>query len=250
MLTHHFYNERLQHGLHGVYPKFSEYCDVICILFGSMCHALVAAGIQAFPGIIADQLIEWLWPAISDLFAPWLVPYYPQNMKDAPAAWIQQFNVAALQPWSEVHSESAGKFIRVFAMCLQFILDMLPASNLLLGNLFTWYDGYFAQKSTPKHVLIPIQTLLMKMPFERFRPAPMHMEGINRILMDFVPDCHMFVGNIFLRIPWTTWLQQNMAIWDIFVSQRMLAILLMIQVKLSYEPKVRDVSGLKIICFK
>lgn len=240
MLSHHFYNERLQHGLHGVYPKFSEYCDVLCLLFGSMSHALVAAAIQAYPGIIADQLINWLWPSTSDMFAPWLVPYYPQNMKDAPANWIQQFNTSVLQPWSDVHSDNAGKIIRVFAMCLQYILDMLPASNLLLGNLFIWYDGYFAHKSTPKHVLVPIQTLLMKMPFERFRPGPGHMEGINRILMDFVPDCHLFIGNIFLRIPWTTWLQQNMTSWDFMTCQRVLAILLMTFVKLSYEPKVRE----------
>lgn len=240
MLNHHFYNERLQHGLHGVYPKFSEYCDVLCLLFGTMSHALVAAAIQAYPGIIADQLINWLWPAMSDMFAPWLVPYYPQNMKEAPATWIQQFNTSVLQPWSEVHAENAGKIIRVFAMCLQFVLDMLPASNLLLGNLFCWYDGYFAHKTTPKHVLVPIQTLLMKMPFERFRPSHIHMEGINRILMDFVPDCHLFIGNIFLRIPWTTWLQQSMNTWDYMTTQRIMAILLMTLVKLSYEPKVRE----------
>jgi ectopic P granules protein 5 len=240
MLSHHFYNERLQHGLHGVYPKFSEYCDVLCLLFGSMSHAAVAAAIQAYPGIIADQLINWLWPSISEMFEPWLVPYYPQNMKDAPAAWIQQFAATSLQPWSEVHSESAGKIIRVFAMCLQYNLDMLPASNLLLGNLFSWYDAYFAHKTTPKHVLVPIQTLLMKMPFERFRPAHIHMEGMNRILMDFVPDCHLFIGNIFLRIPWTTWLQQTMSSWDFSTAQRILAILLMTFAKLSYEPKVRE----------
>lgn len=50
--------------------------------------------------------------------------------------------------------------------------------------MFSWYDGYFAHKTTPKHVLVPIQTMLMKMPWERFRPSSVHMEGLNRILMD------------------------------------------------------------------
>ena len=186
MLAHHFYNERLQYGLHGLYPKFSEYCDVLCFLIGSIGHSAVASAIQAYPGIMADQLVNWLWPCLSEMFAPWLVPYYPNNMKDAPANWIQQFTStnSVLHPWSEIHGESAGKMIRVFAMCLQYILDMLPASNLLMGHLFCWYDGYFANKTTPKHVLMPIQTLLMKMPWERFRPMPVHMEGLNRILMD------------------------------------------------------------------
>ena len=194
MLAHHFYNERLQYGLHGIYPKFSEYCDVLCFLMGSIGHSAVASAIQAYPGIMADQLVNWLWPCLNQMFAPWLIPYYPQNMKDTPANWIQQFTStnSALQPWSEVHVESAGKVIRVFAMCLQYVLDMLPASNLLIGHLFCWYDGYFAQKTTPKHVIAPIQTLLMKMPWERFRPSVIHMEGLNRILMD-VSCFYLFV---------------------------------------------------------
>lgn len=186
MLAHHFYNERLQYGLHGLYPKFSEYCDVICFLMGSIGHSAVASAIQAYPGIMADQLVNWIWPCLNEMFAPWLIPYYPQTMKDAPATWIQQFTSSnsVLQPWSDIHVESAGKIVRIFAMCLQYVLDMLPASNLLMGHLFCWYDGFFAHKTTPKHVLTPIQTLLMKMPFERFRPSPIHMEGLNRILMD------------------------------------------------------------------
>lgn len=186
MLAHHFYNERLQFGLHGLYPKFAEHCDVLCFLLGSVGHSAVASAIQAFPGIMADQLVNWLWPCLSEMFSPWLIPYYPQNMKDTPANWIQQFTStnSVLQPWSDIQVENAGKMVRVFAMCLQYVLDMLPASNLLMGHLFCWYDGYYAHKTTPKHVLTPIQTLLMKMPFERFRPAPIHMEGFNRILMD------------------------------------------------------------------
>lgn len=139
------------------------------------------------------------------------------------------------------------------------VLDMLPASNLLMGHLFCWFDGYYAHKTTPKHVLLPIQALLMKMPWERFRPMPVHMEGLNRILTDvsvvdfhsrtffdsfpsqYIPDCHQFVGNVFLRIAWTPWLQQNMSTWDYQTVQRMLSILLMVFVKLSYEPKVREV---------
>lgn len=102
MLSHHFYNERLQYGLHGLYPKFSEYVDVLCFLMGSIGHSAVASAIQAYPGIMADQLVNWLWPCLSEMFAPWLIPYYPSNMKEAPANWIQQFTPlnSVLQPWS------------------------------------------------------------------------------------------------------------------------------------------------------
>jgi ectopic P granules protein 5 len=186
MFAHHFNNERLQYGLHGLYPKVSEYCDVMSFFMGSIGHSAVASAIQAYPGIMADQLVNWLWPCISEMFGPWLHPYYPQTMKDAPAQWIKQFNANSnvLLPWSEIHAESAAKMIKMFAMCLQYILDMLPASNLLLSHLFCWYDGYYAYKTTPKYVLNPIQSLLIKMPWERFRPGPIHMEGFKRILTD------------------------------------------------------------------
>lgn len=186
IFAHHFCNERLQYGLHGLYPKFSEYCDVLSIFMGSIGHSAVASAIQAYPGIMADQLVNWLWPCLSEMFSPWLNPYYPQTMKDAPANWIKQFTTvnSVLLPWSEIHAESAGKMIKMFAMCLQYILDMLPASNLLLSHLFCWYDGNFAYTTTPKYVLHPIQNLLIKMPWERFRPSLIHMEGFKRILTD------------------------------------------------------------------
>lgn len=59
--------------------------------------------------------------------------------------------------------------------------------------------------------------------------------------LQFIPDSHSFVGNVFLRISWTSWLQQNINTWDYPTVQRMLAILLMIFIKLSFEPKVREV---------
>lgn len=66
-----------------------------------------------------------------------------------------------------------------------------------------------------------------------------------KLSFQFVPDCHQFVGNVFLRIAWTQWLQQNISLWDYATVQRMLSILLMIFVKLSYEPKVREVIEAK-----
>lgn len=138
------------------------------------------------------------------MFSPWLIPYYSHNLKDAPANWIQQFTNtnSALQPWSELHVDSSNKILRVFSMCLQYLLDMLPASNLMLSHLFCWYDQCYALKTTPKHVLVPVHSLLKKMPWERFRPAPIHIEIFNRILMDVSyffpdPDLQLFICNNF-----------------------------------------------------
>ena len=146
---------------------------------------MISAAIKAFPEASADYLVNELYPCISNMYAPMLVPlYYSQS--DGPANWIQQLSTGntILQPWSNVHTENAEKFIRTYAMCIQYMFDMLPGSNLLIQHLFTWYIEYFANKTTPKHVLAPIQLLLTKMPFERFLPTLQHMEGFNRVLMD------------------------------------------------------------------
>ena len=55
MLAIHFHTERLQHGLHGLYPKYSDYCEVIALLLGSIGHSVIAAAIHAYPGVVADQ---------------------------------------------------------------------------------------------------------------------------------------------------------------------------------------------------
>lgn len=55
LLTQHFQQERLAHGLHGLYPKHSEYCEVLSLLLGSMGHAAVVAAVHTYPGVLADE---------------------------------------------------------------------------------------------------------------------------------------------------------------------------------------------------
>lgn len=242
ILAKHFQNERLQHGLHGLYPKLNEYCDAIYLLLGTIGYTLIVSGVHEYPGILADELVNWLWPSLCEMFSPWLIPYHPQHMKNPPANWIQQMftNNTILLPWSELHTESAKKLIKMFELCVKFLLDMLPASNLILGHMFCWYEIHFANKEVPKSVLTPIHGHIMTLPWDRFRPLPIHIDGINRILQQFIPESHYFIGHIFLRISWTPWLQQHLQTWDYATRYRMLSSLLMIFVKLSYEPHVRE----------
>lgn len=55
LLARHFQNERLQHGLHGLYPKHKPYCDTISLLFKSLSYSVVVAAVHAYPGILADN---------------------------------------------------------------------------------------------------------------------------------------------------------------------------------------------------
>lgn len=55
LLAKHFQNERLQHGLHGLYPKHQQYCEVISILFGTIGYSTIVQGIHSYPAVLADQ---------------------------------------------------------------------------------------------------------------------------------------------------------------------------------------------------
>lgn len=55
LLTQHFQQERLNHGLHGLYPVHSDYCEVLSLLLGSVGHATVVAAVHAYPGVLADE---------------------------------------------------------------------------------------------------------------------------------------------------------------------------------------------------
>ncbi|XP_058444577.1 ectopic P granules protein 5 homolog [Malaya genurostris] len=249
LLTQHFQQERLSHGLHGLYPKHSDYCEVISLMLGTMGHAAVVAAVHTYPGVLAEDLINWLWPALCDMFSPWLIPYFPQNMKQQLqlANWIQQVagDSTILPPWSELHADTAFRMVKVFEHCLQYLMDTFPFTSAILGHLFYWYELNFAHPVCPRFVVLPIHTNLMNLAWDRFRPAPGHITGFSRILQQFIPESHLFVGHIFIRIAWTPWLQQNIQTWDYQLRYQMLSSLLMIFVKISYEPNARD--GLKIV---
>ncbi|XP_062538593.1 ectopic P granules protein 5 homolog isoform X2 [Armigeres subalbatus] len=249
LLTQHFQQERLNHGLHGLYPMHSDYCEVLSLLLGSVGHGAVVAAVHTYPGVLADELINWLWPSLCNMFSPWLTPYFPQNMKGQKqvANWIQQIasDSTILPPWSELHADSAFRMVKVFEHCLQYLLDTFPSSSALLGHLFYWYELNFAHPALPRFVAVPIHTNLMNLAWDRFRPAPVHITGFSRILQQFIPEAHMFVGHIFIRIAWTPWLQQNIQSWDYQLRYQMLSSLLMIFIKISYEPNARE--GLKIV---
>lgn len=188
------------------------------------------------------SVIDWLWPALRDLYSPWLVPYFPQSMPNPPANWIKQAMSSnpVLLPWSEQYKTQAECLIHSFANCVQFILQMLPSSGLLLCNIFQWYDVHFARPDIPKYILAPIHAILSSLPWDRFQPGYLHVDAFYKILQQFIPECHAFIGSIFLRIPWTQWLQQNFQSWDYSLRLRIISPLLMIFIKLSYEPHVRE----------
>lgn len=48
------------------------------------------------------------------------------------------------------------------------------------------------------------------------------------------------MGHVFLRISWQSWLHANMPLWDYPLRHKMMSSLLLIFIKMSFEPNVRE----------
>lgn len=212
MFAQHFQHERLQHGLHGLYPIHKDYCEAISLIFRSFAYSLIVSSVHAYPGVLADNckcafiiclpksnsliiymfnpipnltiVIDCLWPSICEMFSPWLIPYYTQNMQNTPANWIRQViaNTPILLPWSENYAANAQLLFHSFIDCVQFLLNTFPACDMILGNILTWYEMHFGNVAVPRHIFSPTNSSLMMLPWNRLRPTPLHILGFYRLL--------------------------------------------------------------------
>lgn len=54
LFARHFQNERLQHGLNGLYPIHKDYCKWISTMFDTFGHSLIVSAVHANPGALSD----------------------------------------------------------------------------------------------------------------------------------------------------------------------------------------------------
>jgi len=73
---------------------------------------------------------EQLWPVLTEMFSPWLTPYWTSNLKEPTAAWIQQLtdDRSVLLPWIAADGPHAHSVMCMFTECVRFILDTLPGN--------------------------------------------------------------------------------------------------------------------------
>lgn len=118
------------------------------------------------------------------MFSPWLVPYYPQSMPKGLANWIKQVlsNNDVLLPWSELSTERAELMVHSFVDCIEFLLSTLPTSESILGHIFYWYEFNFGKLDTPRHLVKSLNVYVTRLPWKRFQPQLIHIEGMYRNL--------------------------------------------------------------------
>ncbi|XP_051171464.1 ectopic P granules protein 5 homolog isoform X2 [Leptopilina boulardi] len=242
LLSKHFMNERLQYGLYGLYPKYRVYNEPLTIFLGMVGHALVVLTLQSDRGSLADQLCEKIWPVLSEMFAPWITPYWTRNLREPTAAWIQQLtdDRSILLPWIIADGPYANRTVAMFIECVRFITDTMPASSKILCYLWQFYVTNFAHASIKDHVLNVIHGNFLSLPWERFSPGINDVEFMIKVVDQYLPDSHLFLGSVFTIINWPLWINEMLSVQPLTVSARMHVCLLNLLVKLSNEPNVRQ----------
>lgn len=54
LFARHFQNERLQHGLNGLYPIHKDYCKWLSAMFETFGHSLIVSAVHTNPGALSD----------------------------------------------------------------------------------------------------------------------------------------------------------------------------------------------------
>ncbi|XP_016841839.1 ectopic P granules protein 5 homolog isoform X2 [Nasonia vitripennis] len=242
LLSKHFMNERLQYGLYGLYPKYRIYNEPLTMFLGMIGHALVVLTLQSDRGTLADQLCEKIWPVLSDMFAPWITPYWTRNLREPTAAWIQQLtdDRSVLLPWIITDGPYANRTVSMFVECIRFIIDTMPASNKVLSFLWQFYVSNYAHASIKDHVLNVIHGNLLSLPWDRFNPSVADVEFMVKVIDQYLPDSHLFLGSVFTSVNWSQWMSELMSTQALPVAGRVHVCLLNLLVKLSNEPNVRQ----------
>ncbi|XP_054283200.1 ectopic P granules protein 5 homolog [Macrosteles quadrilineatus] len=243
LLGNHFTKERLQYGLYGLYPKYRIYVEPLMVFQGMIGHALVVATLQNDRGTLSDKLCEQLWPYLAGLFCPWLAPYFTRNLTEPTAAWIQQLtdDRSVLPPWIVADGGHAHKLAAMFVECIRFMMDTLPAaSSNILSCVWQFYVTNYAHNSIKDHILSVTHGNLISLPWQRFFPSLQDIDLMLKVVDQYLPDCHTFVGAIFIQVSWQQWIQQVCSSQVPQTATRVHSALLHLLIKLANEPNVRQ----------
>ncbi|XP_066590073.1 ectopic P granules protein 5 homolog isoform X2 [Prorops nasuta] len=242
LLSRHFMKERLQYGLYGLYPRYRVYNEPITTFLGMIGHALVVLTLQADRGSLADQLCEKIWPVLSEMYAPWITPYWTRNLREPTAAWIQQLtdDRSVLLPWIITDGPYANRTVAMFTECIRFIMDTMPASSKILCFVWYFYVTNFAHASVKDHILNVIHGNFLTLPWDRFSPGINDVELMIKVVDQYLPDSHLFLGSLFTCINWPAWVNELQQSQPLPVVAKMHICMLNLLVKLSNEPNVRQ----------
>ncbi|XP_050432163.1 ectopic P granules protein 5 homolog [Adelges cooleyi] len=224
LLTTHFSNERLKAATGELYSQYNTYIEPLVCLYAMVGHALIVGTLQTYRGMLANQICEFLVPALVSMFGPWLEPWYE--------GWNADNRLLKL-PWLATDTSAAALMTDVLVECIMFVLDTMPACENVLSFVCQWYVKMYAHMQTTDYVFDTIHSGLAKLSWQRFIPTPVDMDLIMKVMDQFLPQSQSFLANVILEVPWP------------YVPNIDLRVLLSMFIKLSNQPNMRKDSKIR-----
>jgi len=110
----------------------------------------------------------------------------------------------------------------------------------MLSHLLALYAEHYAQAAIKDHIFGVIHPALAALPWADFRPRLTDVDAMMKIISQFLPQCHAFLGTIFVQMDWQTFVAQQEEGGASPGAARLLPALFCLLVKLSSEPSVRQ----------
>ena len=226
LLTQHFQAERLQFGLYGLYPKYRSYVEPLAPLLSLLGGQLLLAG-----------SLQEAWPRLEALYSPWLLPLLPGDRGSA-APWIQHLtdSSSSLPPWIPGDSASASSLLASLLSCLGPALAREESAPEVLALVWRLYCHHWGVQGAKDHVQGAVHSALLPLPWHLFTPSLPCVELMVRLMAQFSPSSHAFLGAVFLKVSWPSLAAS--------LGPRLLPALLLLLVKLSGEPSVRQEAAM------
>ena len=237
-VSSHFEKDKLKFGLYGLYPKYRSYLRPLAHLFSLLSLQMIHSEVQKNQGLLNSEVTEFLWRNVKLLYDPWLSPVSPAA-KASTANWIQQLSDegASLMPWIPGDSSLAKLILDSMTDSLKVIIEHEDQS-LTLSNLLNIYTTYYAATGIKDHIFGVVHPALSSLDWSNFSPSLTDIEAMMKIISMFLPQCHAFLGTIFVQIDWKTLI--TIALQSPELGKRVVPAVFCLMIKLSSEPSVRQ----------
>nr|XP_018914987.1 PREDICTED: ectopic P granules protein 5 homolog [Bemisia tabaci] len=242
LLSNHFMKERVANGLYGLYPKYKIYLESFNILLMLISHALIASILQQDRGSLGDKLCEQLWPKLLNLFSPWISPYFTSQLNEPTPSWVQQLadDRSVLPPFVAEDTSKASKVMTIFVEAIKFIFEVFPNNSNILSFVLQFYGTSYANAAIKEFILKIVHDNLITLPWQKYVPYVQDLDLMIKIVDQYLPNCHTFLGAIFIEVQWPSIVSLPH---PVPVRTKIHSILLHLLIKLGNEPNVRQSGG-------
>uniref|UniRef100_A0A6A7FV46 Ectopic P granules protein 5 homolog isoform X3 n=1 Tax=Hirondellea gigas TaxID=1518452 RepID=A0A6A7FV46_9CRUS len=195
-----FERQRFEQALYGLYPLYKHCVLPIAVWCSLSSHALVYYTQQY------RNKFECVWGQLEGLWSHWVYPYLTQSNRAVECPqWVRDMvgEKRFLQPWTSTDTSLANILLAFYAASFAYFHQAWRGRECVLSRILHRYCTTMADKEVKEHVLMQVHThLLSALPWHHLTPTLQHLQLVTKIINKYLPECHSFLGQIMIQVPW------------------------------------------------